>query len=566
MWSSLRPRQRRQLVASTIRALGEDAKASYRGRRLWIGQQQVAVASPHLGVDIEAADASCARGTADALGLLVRYCDLTMHTAMAPESPLQRVVFDIAEQIRCEARAPRLLKGVRVNLRAAFDNWSWTMRTERVTETHVGLVLFTVVHMIRSRLFAASDTTAIGDLIEETRGELAPLIGTALATLPHVVNDQRAFAYVAREIAEAVALWVGADACAPALSALSGLENFFDAVDIVESGKPGDPTRASVADPDPTMGSSLECLGDYCVFTRAFDRVVRADSLVDETRRIALRSELDSFGHKQAVSLTRLARRLRVALSRPVVNGWHFNTEDGRLDGARLARLVVDPTDRRVFRRDRIRSQPDACVTFLVDNSGSMKRQDPTAVAAFIDTFARAVELAGAPAEVLGFTTRSYSGGEARRQWQQSGRPEMPGRLAEVLHIIYKDADTCWRRARRSLAVMLSPYHYRESTDGEALIWAATRLAKRRESRRIIVVISDGTPTESSTASVNRPGFLNDHLAAVAASIHHQRRIEIVALALDGDLSDIYPRSISVETSELRSWAGYEIVLRQLAR
>ncbi len=559
---AVRRRHRERHAAAIVRAVSGQPTADLRARRLRVDGRIVSTASPHLAVDLGEAESAVARGVSDGLGLMLRHSDRRLHAELAPQIPLERVVFDMAEQVRCEALAPVELAGVRRNLAAGFDDWVVRMQTERITDTGVGILLFTVAHMLRARLIGIQNDEIVDDLIETTRGNLAPLVGAALAALPPVVGDQTAFAFHAREIAEAVALVAGDAATAPetrstlerAKVLLAGWDDDHSDVHEVGDAMVGGGVGQGASE------RPLAELGDYHVFTSEFDVEVGGADVVPLARRIVLRESLDEHRRAQAVSAPRIAQRLRRQLARAAVDGWTFAEEDGLLDGSRLSQLVTDPTNHRVFRRERTQPTADVCVTFLVDTSGSMKVQRHQEMAVLLDTFVQALDLAGASCEVLGFTTGGWNGGKAMKAWRRAGAPESPGRLNEVQHIIYSDADTSWRRSRRSLAAMLSTYHYRESVDGEALIWAYDRLRSRPEARKLLVMVSDGSPMDAATANNNRDGFLDDHLHAVAQAIELRGDIELGAIGLDGDVSSVFRRSIALDLSETLSLSSYELL------
>lgn len=555
-------RRRERHAAAVVRAISGKPSADLRARRLRVEGEFVTTASPHLAVDLANAAPAVARGVSDGLGLMLRHSDLALHRQLAPDMPLERVIFDLAEQVRCEALAPPELAGVRRNLAAGFDDWVGRMQHDRVTDTGVGILIFTVAHMLRARLIRAMSDPFVDDLIETTRGNLAPLIGGALAELRAVLDDQEAFAFHAREIAEAVALVAGDSTVAPetasalerAMVLLAGWDDkdpdIHDAGDAMVGGGVG----------SGDLERPLLDLGGYHVFTREFDREVTGADLVPLARRVSLRESLDDHRRAQSVSAPRIAQRLRRQLARHTVDGWTFAEEDGLLDGSRLSQLVTDPTNHRVFKRERTQPTANICVTFLVDTSGSMKVQRYQEMAVMLDTFAQALDLAGASCEVLGFTTGGWNGGRAMKAWRKSGAPLEPGRLNGVQHIVYTDADTTWRRSRRSLAAMLSTYHYREGVDGEALIWAYERLQARPEARKLLIVISDGSPMDAATANNNRDGFLDDHLHAVADVIERRGDVELGAIGLDGEVASVFRRSVALDLSVTLSLATYEIV------
>lgn len=545
----------RHRAAAALRALAGDPSADFGERRVQSARGPVDLASVHLAVDFAADSRAAIRGAADGLGLLLAHCDLDLHRRLAPDGAFERLVFDIAEQIRCESLAPTQLDGVPGNLQAAFDRWACSMQAQRVTESVVGLTLFGVAHMVRARFAGPADDPLVEGLEEGIGPSLLPLIGPALRALPDAAADQQAYARLARRIAVAAAAHAGAALDAPAAG--SAVQRARWVMAGLEPDDPDPTARIAPAAADAegfgagagreASDEPLESLGGYSVFTRELDCTVAAETLAPELRLVTLRSEIDEQRRTACLSMPGLARRTRAALGLPATDGWDFGATEGFIDGARLARLAVDPTERRVFRHDRTARRADAAVTFLVDTSGSMKQRGLTALAALVDTMAQAVELAGARCEVLGFTTSSWAGGRARSLWHSAGEPHDPGRLAELLHIVYCAADTPRRRARRSLSAMASPHHYRESVYGEALIWAARRLWSRRDPRRILVLVSDGAPTESATAAANTAGFLAGHFAAVAAALDRRADIELAALTVGGDLSKVIGRCASVD-------------------
>ncbi len=559
---AVRRRYRERHIAAAVRAVSGEPSADLRARRLRIGGSFVGSASPHLAADLAEVELPVARGVGDGFGLLVRNSDRTLHRQLAPKDPLERVVFDLCEQLRCEALAPVELRGLRRNLDAGFDDWILRMQRDGVTETGVGMLIFTITLMVRSRHGHMINDQLLDETIESTRGNLAPLVGAALAELAAVVDDQRAYAFHAREIAEAVALVAGDAALAPESRSvierskvlLADWDDADESTDDVADSGDGAGVESVVADLD------LEGLGGYLVFSREFDRVVAGDELVHHTRRIELRESLDDFRRAQAVSAPRIAQRLKRQLALPAIDGWSFAQEDGQLDAARLSQLVTDPTNHRVFRHEAVQPSAELCVTFLVDTSGSMKAQRYETLAVMLDTFTQALDLAGAACEVLGFTTGAWNGGRAMKAWRAAGAPADPGRLNEIQHIVYSDADTSWRRSRRSLAAMLSTYHYRESVDGEALIWAYERLRSRPEARRLLVVVSDGAPMDAATSNHNRLGFLDDHLRAVARGIERRGEVELGAISLDRDVAGVFSRSVALDLAAPLTVSTYDLL------
>lgn len=294
--------------------------------------------------------------------------------------------------------------------------------------------------------------------------------------------------------------------------------------------------------------------GRYHVYTSQFDEVVRAEDLADSEELERLRGMLDQqLAHLQSV-ITKLANRLQRKLMAQQTRSWLFDLDEGMLDSARLARIVANPTVPLSFKQERQTEFRDTIVTLLIDNSGSMRGR-PIAIAAICtDILARTLERCGVKVEILGFTTRAWKGGKSRDAWIQAGRPPLPGRLNDLRHIIYKAADSPWRRARKNLGLMLKEGLLKENIDGEALAWAHNRLAARPEQRKILMVISDGAPVDDSTLSVNPSNILELDLRHVIAGIEIKSDVELTAIGIGHDVTRYYRRAVTIaDADELAS-------------
>ncbi len=551
-------RHEQRLSSASLRAVSEEPTAELRGQRLEVGDRPVGVVVPHLAMDLDSLDLLTRRGVVDAMAVRVRYSDRELHLNLSPTDPLERIVFDVAEQFRCEAQTS--LPGVKANMARSFDRWTELAMAEGLTDSGVGLLIFTIAHMLRYRLTGkaidANIAPAVDEVIETTRGNLSRLVGYALKPLPSLVSDQEAFAEPAAEIARLVAEMAG-DAEVRQQTE-STRHRFLIPVDWDTLDQELAPTTAS---PSVTAGG-----GTYGVYTAEYDTQIKGQRLYPTAVLRRLRRRLEELERAQAVSPARVAQRLRPLLINWDSSGWVGAQEDGIVDTRRLAAVVADPANRSVHRQPERRESLDAVVTFLVDNSGSMKVQRYESMAVLVDTMARAIDLAGARSEVLGFTTSTWSGGRTRQSWIEDGKPESPGRLADCQHIVYKSADETWRQARMSIAALLKTDHYREGLDGEAVEWAIGRLARRPEQNRLLVLISDGLPMETSTTTANQDGYLVDHLRQVWESPtprHHG--IRLGAITLEHDLSAYLLPSIRLDLSGTLTVGTYDVVRRLFA-
>jgi len=543
--------------SAALRAVSGTPGSEFRAHRLRVDGIPVAFASPYLTLDrhpvSDTPDEARRRGVVDALGLLLRFSDLRLHAELSPDDVFERILFDVLEQLRCDALVPSRFRGIRLNIDTAFEAWCFDARANRVDENRMAMLVYTTTHMVRARLSSSTLPEAVDEIIEATRGHLGPVIGHALRDLPRLVDDQRTYAEPAREIARLVAEVAGDATQSRAELDAAVRRHRLVVPDEWNTGEfeiaDGDMSIGSAASGAAAQGSAFESIGDYRMFTTRYDTEVAGSSLFRPDRLRQLRVQLDLMERAQAIGTPRLAQRLLALFGSAQEDDWSFGRDDGALDGRRLGQLVANPATRELFRQRRIERRSDTVVAFLIDNSGSMKTQRFRAVAVLVDTFVRALDLAGISSEVLGFTTGAWSGGRPRTDWMAAGGHEEPGRLNETMHIVYKDAASTWRRSRPSLAALCDPRHFREGLDGEALAWAHQRLTTRAEPRKVVVLISDGSPTDSATSNANRPGYLDDHLTGVADRIERLGLVELGAIGIDLDMAQYVRNSIDLDLS-----------------
>lgn len=531
-----------ELCAGVVRAFSGERDLHFRGRRLHRGRMALPWFAPHLHPSPDTDDFASFRGVADGLALRLTASDAALHQSLRPEEPVERMLFEMLEQFRAEAMAPEAMVGMRHNLRHRHEQWSLAFHHSGLTDTARGLLLYAVAQICRARVNGEQVVEETEDMLEATRFALAPLIGHALAGLRKDRADQAAYAVHARAIARIVAAMLheagDGDSEAARDAHVDDKRSVFSLVadmdqEIVERFATAESGRSEVLE-----GAG----GAYRVFTDAYDREHDAATLARKEVLAGHREKLDRRIAAQGVNIARLARELRALLAEPERDGWDGAQEEGLVDGRRLAQLVASPTERRLFRTERMEPLADCIVTFLIDCSGSMK-EHAEPVAMMVDVFARALEQAGVACEVLGFTTGAWNGGRPQREWVRAGRPPHPGRLNERCHIVFKAAATPWRRARPAMAALLKADLFREGIDGEAVDWACMRLRQRGEARKLLMVISDGSPMDSATHLANDAHYLDHHLRDVVARQEQRGDIEIAGIGVGLDLSPCYSRS-----------------------
>lgn len=535
------------LTAAVLRALAHQPRWSFalRHARLPDGSP-LPWTPPHLRT--ETADGlPTYRAVADGLGWRQRITQPDIHRQHAPTEPIARMLYEWFEQMRIESLVPDHLPGVRANLQRHFKRWSLAWHESALIETHLGLLLFSISQMVWARLHRTQAPEEVLDTMEATRAGLAPLLGDDLRLMSrHRRVPERfspASARMASVLAKLVAQAQAAASTHPPDRRHEG-RDFFLWLDDDPAGEERLPMAAT------GESRSWEAQQQrYRIFTRQFDREVVAASLVRTALLQEHRQQLDRRLHELSPPIARLSRQLVALLARPQQADWRFQQEEGRIDARQLARLVASPMNRDVFRQETRQPLCDCAITLLIDCSGSMKTH-ATELALFADIWSRITGMAQIPFEILGFSTASWHGGKALREWRRQGRPAQPGRLAERQHLVFKTFDQYWQRTRLAIGSLLKQDLYREGLDGEAVHWASQRLLARPEKHRLLWVISDGCPMESATREANDDGYLDHHLKAMVTAAQAQG-IQVTGIGLGLDLSPFYPRNLAVEPDKL---------------
>jgi cobaltochelatase CobT len=564
-----RQQQLEELCAASLRALSGERRLRYRGGRLEVQERHFPVRAPHLHPDAERDEFTAWRGVADSLALRLKHSDQALVRQVLPAQPIARLVFELLEQLRVESLVADSHPGVRRNLLQRFEQWSQQFLDSGQTEGHVGLLLFTLAQMSWILLCGGRAGEQTEMLIEAPRLSLLGHFGAAFGLLRRCRHNQAEFAEhalliaaKAQELIEQLdAELLGNDERKVSEVAEKTHLAFALLLDVEQDGE-GDGSSSGASQGNTRGG---EDAFSYQVFSRDYDSERSAASLVRPELLKELRQRLDRRMASQGLNLPRLSKRLGALLATPRRDGWAFAQTDGQIDAGRLSRLIISPEQREIFRHEHERPHSDCVVSLLIDNSGSM-RNHIEHIALLADAFSRALELAGARSEILGFTTGQWNGGRPLKRWRGMGQPANPGRLNELSHVVYKDAETSWRRARPNIAALLKSDLFREGIDGEALLWARQRLLQRDARRRILIIVSDGCPMDSATHQANQQDILDLHLKQVARQIEQEGRIELYALGVGLDLSTYYRHSLELDLSSSMDNAVFDEVLQLLAR
>ncbi|WP_375609942.1 MULTISPECIES: cobaltochelatase subunit CobT [unclassified Bartonella] len=537
-------------------------------------------------------DITITRGLGDSMALRKAWHDNRIHMQFAPLESEARAVFDALEQTRVEAIGTLTMEGLAKNLDVMLADKYKRAHYHKISNQSEAPIQEAIALLLREKVTKRPAPKEAGPVLELWRQELEQKAAAELNELTHHIYNQQAFAQIVRQMLVTLKMTVQQGE-ASANENNKKLKNEYEPQDQAEEEsknkkhaqseeQTSTEQESDVQDEGKTQATQsnnndqadgeqkngpwqekphkpqhlfsdseqMQRLGNYKIFTRQFDEILEATDFCSENELDHLRRYLDKqINHLQNI-VGRLANRLQRRLMAQQNRNWKFDLEEGYLDTARLPRLIIDPTQPLSFKIESNTQFRDTVVSLLIDNSGSMRGRPISVAASCADILAQTLERCGVKVEILGFTTKTWKGGKSREQWLAQNNPHNPGRLNDLCHIIYKSADTPWRRARRNLGLMMQEGLLKENIDGEALIWAHQRLLLRREQRRILMVISDGAPVDDSTLSVNSSNYLEKHLRAVIQEIQTHSPIELIAIGIGHDVTRYYQRAVTIMNAE----------------
>ncbi|MFN7180473.1 cobaltochelatase subunit CobT [Hyphomonas sp.] len=531
------------------------------------------------------------RGESDALALRRAHHDAAAHLANRPQGDLPRRVYEAAETARIESLGANAMAGTAGNLDAALDFRCRSTNFGAGSEDPEAVLAPALEFLLREKLTGRPLPESAARVANVWREKVEAKAGDALETLIEQLHDQKRFGKTIRSIirdltasdtpgdeAEAEteeqsdqqddSQNQSSEEDAPTEEQMGASAEQLDASDSDEM--EGEEANVSVdqdADLDADDTPDEEDDGSkplrpnfqpgddrdrfvYNIFTRAHDETANAQDLCDSEELTRLRAYLDHQLQGLQGAVAKLANKLQRRLMAQQNRSWSFDLEEGVLDTARLTRVITDPTAPLSFKQEDDTKFRDTIVTLLLDNSGSMRGRPIMVAALCADILARTLERCAVKTEILGFTTKAWKGGLSREDWVKAGKPQSPGRLNDIRHIIYKAADMPWRRARRNLGLMMREGLLKENIDGEALLWAHDRMLARPEQRKILMVISDGAPVDDSTLNVNIGNYLERHLRQVIDEIENRSPVELIAIGIGHDVTRYYKRAVTIVDAE----------------
>ena len=582
----------KKALAETTKVMADDAELSVTYSVDPPGSTNDSIRLPQVSRRLTEQEVRLARGTADALALRHKFHDVSTFDRYVPQGQMARDIYDAMETARCEAVGARAMPGTHTNIDAKIENEALRQGFGDIREASQAPLATAAGYLVRHLATGRDLPPDAANVMNLWRDFIEGQTGGNLGSIEEILADQAEFAKFTRKIIQDLGYGdqLGDDPDFEDEDAEDQAEADEDQDDQPDSsGEDDDAEEQDDANPeqsqdkqqdastaqvsmddmaDSDMGEEMELpegeapleppapqpVSDadpqYMVYRTEFDEEIRAEDLADPQELERLRAYLDQQLEPLKGAVSRLANKLQRRLQAQQNRSWEFDLEEGTLDAWRLARVIANPTTPLSFKVEKDTEFRDTCVTLLLDNSGSMRGRPISIAAICADVLARTLERCSVKVEILGFTTRAWKGGQSREEWLAEGRPQGPGRLNDLRHIIYKSADAPWRRARPNLGLMMKEGLLKENIDGEALEWAHRRMAVRHESRKILMVISDGAPVDDSTLSVNPANYLEKHLRDVIAMVEKRRQVELLAIGIGHDVTRYYDRAVTITDVE----------------
>ena len=517
------------------------------------------------------------RAETDSGALKKKFSNKEIFNKNLPKNPSCRSLYNIAEKIRYEVLGGKMLKGIGKNLSENYkQKISVTHKNQQKNKADIPIAEAFELYML-NKFFNLKLNSESSKILSFWERDFNSSIEKHISFLTKNMEDQNNYSLKFSEIFESMDVLSsnnekneeednekeneqdnksenndnnksdGKDKENKKDDTLNALDADFDLSDQQEDEQPGDSDSLKENTENVPQKTNLKNTDqDYKIYTTEFDEIAKAESLEDIKETQKLRKNLDQqlVGFQDLI--TKLANKLQRQLLAKQNRAWEFDLEEGLLDSSKLTRIIMDPYNSLSFMKEKELDFKDTIVTLLIDNSGSMRGRPITIAALCADILSRTLERCSVKVEVLGFTTKNWKGGKSREAWTKGDKPKSPGRLNDLRHIIYKEADTQWRQAKNNIGLMLKEGLLKENIDGEAISWAFNRIKKRKEERKILMVISDGAPVDDSTLSVNTGDFLEKHLKKMVKFIETKSDIEILAIGIGHDVSRYYDRAIKI--------------------
>jgi len=563
----------RQALTSTVRAISDDAVVNYN-----LDKNKNIKKPDYFNLENlnSKSDFIRARAEADSSALKIKFSDEKIYKKNIPSNSSCKSLYSIAEKIRYESLGGKMLIGIEKNFRENYNQSINSKRKDQLkSKEDVPVVEAFELYMLKKFHNIKLNSTT-NNMLDFWEKDFDKVIDRHINFLKENMEHQEKYSSKFSELLQDMDIFQSDDneeireeSKESEQNNPSNDDQNNDSEDKKDQNKEEE-TSASIdsdydidefkldeqlVDTDSDQQNSEQIVknknineinSEYKIYTNKYDEIMKAENLENFEEAVKLRKTLDQqlVGFQDLI--TKLANKLQRQLLAKQSRAWEFDLEEGLLDSSKLPRIIMDPYNSLSFKKEKDLDFKDTIVTLLIDNSGSMRGRPITIAAICADILSRTLERCSVKVEILGFTTKNWKGGQNRELWNRKGKPKSPGRLNDLRHIIYKSADSQWRQVKNNLGLMLKEGLLKENIDGEAISWAFSRIKKRKEERKILMVISDGAPVDDSTLSVNSGDFLEKHLKKIVKFIEEKSEVEILAIGIGHDVSRYYDRAIKI--------------------
>ena len=563
----------RQALTSTVRAISDDSVVNYN-----LDKNKSIKKPDYFNLENlnSKSDFIRARAEADSSALKIKFSDEKIYKKNIPSNSSCKSLYSIAEKIRYESLGGKMLIGIEKNFRENYNQSINSKRKDQLkSKEDVPVVEAFELYMLKKFHNIKLNSTT-NNMLNFWEKDFDKVIDRHINFLKDNMEHQEKYSSKFSELLQDMDIFQSDDneetreeSKESEQNNLSNDDQNNDSEDKKDQNKEEE-TSASIdsdydidefkldeqlVDTDSDQQNSEQIVknknineinSEYKIYTNKYDEIMKAENLENFEEAVKLRKTLDQqlVGFQDLI--TKLANKLQRQLLAKQSRAWEFDLEEGLLDSSKLPRIIMDPYNSLSFKKEKDLDFKDTIVTLLIDNSGSMRGRPITIAAICADILSRTLERCSVKVEILGFTTKNWKGGQNRELWNRKGKPKSPGRLNDLRHIIYKSADSQWRQVKNNLGLMLKEGLLKENIDGEAISWAFSRIKKRKEERKILMVISDGAPVDDSTLSVNSGDFLEKHLKKIVKFIEEKSEVEILAIGIGHDVSRYYDRAIKI--------------------
>ena len=557
-------------ISSTVRSLSNSQKIQVHFGNGEIHSDKNSIKLPNLDYINDKINFEEIRALADSKSLNIRFSNKKILKKYEPKGNISKKLYDISEKIRCEKIGTSYFKGVKSNIENFYHKRISNLDLKNSEEK----MIESFENYLRVKFLEFENENKIDKKFKSFKKEFNEQFKDKITDLKDITFDQEKFNSLISQLISDMSLDDNLeeektdkddkdnekkskpqnqeqkakekDAKFEEMSIESGvpdLENEAEDNDKLDEGfEIEDSSRPDLRKKRVNNFDDIK----YKSYTQEFDEVVKAEELENLDELVRLRKNLDQQLLQLKNFISKLANKLQRKLLAKQNRSWDFDLEEGLLDNSKLTRIIIDPFNSLSFKKEKDIEFKDTLVTILIDNSGSMRGKPISVAAICADILSRTLERCSVKVEILGFTTKHWKGGSSREKWMKNNKPVLPGRLNDLRHIIYKSADTPWRQAKNNMGLMLKEGLLKENIDGEALKWAFNKMNKRKEERRILMVISDGAPVDDSTLSTNTSDYLEKNLKATVKWIENKSDVELLAIGIGHDVTRYYKRAVKI--------------------